>query len=489
MTVRAILVARVSTKRQASQGHYSLDAQFRMMRDVCERRGIEVWEERLEPGKSAFTPNLHQLPVLHQTILDIEAGKANALVMHETTRLARNEQLGHHILDRLTSCGASFINSLMEIDYTSPEGRQFFNQEVGMAAYSSRKTSQHAKKSKREQFLMGLQVGQVPFGYIAQLSADGSPNRKVPMEIVPLEAAAIKQAFQNWALGTNAHQLTREWNDAGFKPRSTKGLDYFQPQTIRGILQNRVYLGEVQHLGEWRQGLHEPIVTPEEFDAAQRPKLVVARRVHDPLLLRGVAKCPEGHRLYDHRVRHSPRNTDQRHAYYREPSLDFHRPCAQAGKLWRAAEPDAQIEALLRSLAMDGDWLAFVDASARGGARDTTHERRRLEQRIDRLQGEYLDGHMTKERYFERRAECERGLAQLVAVDTPLAITASRLNSWVGLWDGASADARNMACRLVFDSVELDFVQREVKLVPNAEFESLLDARARYVRQDWPGPG
>ena len=199
--LRGILVARVSTKRQAAQDRFSIDSQFRMMRDSCVRREIQIEEERVEPGRSAFTPYLKQLPVLDQALRDIEAGKANCLVMHETTRLARNEQLGNHLLDRLADCGGSFINSLMDIDYTTPEGRMFLNQEIAMAAYTSRKTAQHSAKGKREQFLQGLFMGQIPFGYVAPLNAEGKPNRKVAAIIVPDEAKAIRKAFDDYALG------------------------------------------------------------------------------------------------------------------------------------------------------------------------------------------------------------------------------------------------------------------------------------------------
>ena len=59
---------------------------------------------------------------MHQAILDIEAGLYDVLAMHESSRLARNEQLANHILDRLDACGAAFINSLIDVDYTTPEG-------------------------------------------------------------------------------------------------------------------------------------------------------------------------------------------------------------------------------------------------------------------------------------------------------------------------------------------------------------------------------
>ncbi len=116
--------------------------------------------------------------------------------MHESSRLAWNEQPANHLLDRLTACGAAYVNSTIDIDYTTPEGRVFFNNEASMNAYSSRKTSQHTRKGKLEQFLQGLQVGQIPFGFEAQLSPDGTPNRKLPAISVRDEAELIRRAYQ-----------------------------------------------------------------------------------------------------------------------------------------------------------------------------------------------------------------------------------------------------------------------------------------------------
>lgn len=487
--LRGILIARVSTKRQATQDHFSIDAQFRAMRECCGRRGIEIVEERLEPGRSVFTPHLDQVPVLKQTVIDIEAGLANCLVMHETTRLARNEQLGHHIMDRLTDVGAQFINSMMDIDYTTAEGRLFFSQENSAASYSSRKTSWHSKKSKREKFLRGLSNGKPPFAYAHALKADGTPDGTKPFDVVPEEAEALRKAFADYSLGVNAHTIARELTARGLRPRSPRGLDYFQPQTVRDMLRNPFYMGKVKHLKEVGDGLHEPIVTEEEFNAAQRPVAKVQQRIHPPQLLRGVATCSEGHRVYDQHVRRTGKEHYTPHHYYREPSAEFERICPQAGKLWAAAEPDRRVEAVLRTMALDHDWLEYVEHQARAGGRDTAKERERLQARLDRAQDDYWAQRCSRDRWLKVYDECTAGLARLAASQTPLAVTSSRLTSFWALWEGATAEVKNETCRLVFASAVLDFERRELSLVPNPEFEPLFRARSGYVEQDSPGRG
>lgn len=365
----------------------------------------------------------------------------------------------------------------------------FFNQEVAMATYTSRKTSQHSAKGKREQFLQGLLVGQIPFGYLPQLNDEGNPNRKVPVVIVPAEADAIRKAYEDYAMDANAHQIAREWNEMGFKPRSTKGLTYFQPQTVRDILRNPLYKGMVTHLGETQPGQHAAIVTEAQFAAAQRPVGKVKKRVHPPLLLRGIATCPYGHRLYDLNAIRKGQAHYATHHYYREPSRDFERPCPQAAHIWTVKEVDPQVEAVLKTLALDRDWLDYVQAEAQAGGRDTRKERERLQTRMDRAQQDYWDGRLPKEKWDQIYLDCTTGLAALTATETPINEASRRIMSFWSLWEGASAEVKNETCRLVFESVVLDFQERMIGIKPHPEFEPLLDARSAYVGQDSPGPG
>ena len=54
--------------------------------------------------------------------------------------------------------------------------------------------------------------------------------------------------------------------------------------TARLILQSRIYLGEVLYNGEWFPGSHEPLITPEEFEAAHRGFIPGRRRVSREVL-------------------------------------------------------------------------------------------------------------------------------------------------------------------------------------------------------------
>ena len=488
---RGILVARVSDPRQAREDRYSIEAQFRFMRECCLRRGIEIIDERIEPGTSAFTPDIRQLPVLHQTVLDIEAGVANAPVMHESSRLARNEQLANHLLDRLTACGAAFINTMSDVYYTTPEGRMVFNMEAGMAAYTSRKTAQHSKKGKLEQFLQGLQVGQIPWAYTAQLHPDGRPNRKLPAVQVPFEAEAMRRALLDRPLGRTPNDIAREWNALGFKPRSVRGIERFGPQTVRAMLANPYYMGYVTHLGERRLGLHEPIVSEQEWLAAQRPTARITRRQFPPLLLQGIASCARcGHGIYPARPLKGPKHPGEHYAYYREPSRDFNRECPDAGLLWPSSEPDRLVDELMVSLAMSRDWLAHVFEEAMKLPEDVADRRRELEQTLRRVQKEYFAGRLDDLEYRALRRDYKVELSLLPAARGDLLAALEQFQSFGSLWTPASAEARNDTCRIVFEDIRMDMRSRTLRFCPAAEFEPLFQLRSGlYVTSIPPAPG
>lgn len=487
MNRRGILIARVSNKSQ--EDAFSLEAQMRQMRECCARRGIEIVDERVEPGTSAFTADLSRLPVLQQALFDIEAGTANALVMHESSRLARNEQLANQVLDRLIAAGAAFVNTTMDMDYTTPEGRMFFSNEASMNAYHSRKTSQHSKKGKLEQFLQGLPVGRIPFGYTVLRNAEGESDRKVPPVPLEVEGPLVRGAFLDRPLGRGFEDMARDWNARGLRSQSGRP---FTRRTLQAIIENPFYKGFVSHHDELRQGLHEPLVTEDEWAAAQLPKVRVVRKRLPPLLAQGLATCSAcGHGLYPSRPRKGPSHAGEFYAYYREPSRDFHLQCPDAGLLWQSAEPDQALDELMASLTMSPEWLEFVRSEAAKVPDAAAERRTELEESIRRVRKEFFNRRIEEDEYNSYLDQYERELSTIPTRRADLVAAVEQFESFGELWKLASPDAKNDACRVVFESVVFDLRARrivEVRAAP--EFDPLFQLRqSLYVRYSQPGRG
>lgn len=114
-------------------------------------------------------------------------------------------------------------------------------------------------------------------------------------ELVPNDdAAVVRRIFRLRAEGRSYRDIESE-----------VGIKY---STVRAILQSRIYLGEVLHSGQWYPGNHEPLVTEEEFRAADKAHIAGSRRSKD--ILSGRVTCglcgrraaiqyaPDGRALY-----------------------------------------------------------------------------------------------------------------------------------------------------------------------------------------------
>ena len=492
---KAIALLRVSKERNARDDHYSIPAQRAEITLFAERMQKTIVRFAEEPGTSAFTWDVRSIPELQSALLDIEAGLAKYLIVHESSRLARNERLAHEIMDRLDACGGVFMNvSMGGLDYTTPEGRLIYGQEANLNAYLSRKISQHSKKGKQQQFEQGLPVGKIPFCYTEATvtDPDGAVRkvRNLPPVIIPEEADAYRKAIQDFITGISPNVISRQWNAQGLKPRSVRGLEVFVGMSVRAMLENPFYAGYVTHNGAKHKGRHEPVVDEETWIAAQKPRQRIIRRSLPPPLLRGLARCArcQGN-VYGIRVRNSAKTPDQFHYYYREPSPDRNLPCPDGNELWKQSDPDARVEAAIRSLGMGADWIDFVEQEARKIPDGGSEQRAKLEATRKRLQREYIAGRLNEAEWDSLHRDLTDQLAVLPVAHAPVLDLLRRFTTFADLWDSASAETKNEACRLVFESVILDFKQESVEMRPWSEFVPLFEARAHYVTCISPGRG
>ena len=95
------------------------------------------------------------------------------------------------------------------------------------------------------------------------------------------EAEIIKLIFSKFNWGSNAAEVARQLNDMGYRTRNNKCFD---GRGVRYILQNPIYAGYIRWSKDGRmasnrrfdsenfivvKGEHEPIISDEEFKAAQ----------------------------------------------------------------------------------------------------------------------------------------------------------------------------------------------------------------------------
>ena len=89
------------------------------------------------------------------------------------------------------------------------------------------------------------------------------------------DAPIVRRIFRLRAEGLSCREIESE-----------TGIKY---STVLGILGSRIYLGEVLFRGAWSPGIHEPLITRAEFEAAQFGRLGKRRQSRD--VLSGFVRC------------------------------------------------------------------------------------------------------------------------------------------------------------------------------------------------------
>jgi hypothetical protein len=150
--------------------------------------------------------------------------------------------------------------------------------------------------------------------------------------------------------------------------------------------------------------------------------------------------------------------------------------------------PDTIVERTVRALGLDRDWIEYVETQARTAPEASLDRCREVEAYQERVRRDFHAGRTSEETWARIFDETQRELAALPKLPNNLAKLGQRVKSFAELWDGASAEAKNQTCRVLFEEVILNMRAETVEFTPWPEFRPLFDARAHYVTQTVPGP-
>ncbi len=258
--VRAAVYHRVSSEEQVEG--YSLDAQQRATAAYCAAHGWELMQEYRDEGKSAWTDDISKRPAFARMIADAEAGRLDVIVVHKLDRFARNLLTTLETLQRLERAGVGFVSISEQMDFTTPIGKVILATLAAFAQYYSDNLATEVKKGKGERKKQGLYNGVLPFG-----TAKGRDGVPVPH---PEAHAGLVLAFELAAAGKTDREVAQALTAVGYRTTGNRGANPFTKDTVRVILQNRFYLGELPDgEGGWLPGKHAPLLDPDLFTRAQ----------------------------------------------------------------------------------------------------------------------------------------------------------------------------------------------------------------------------
>jgi site-specific DNA recombinase len=201
----------------------------------------------------------------------------------------------------------AFVSVSEQMDFTTPMGKMFPAMLGALAQYYSDNLGHETKKGKHERKRQGLFNGVVPFGL--KKGPDGLP---VPD---PETYPGLLLAFKAAAEGKSDREVAVLLNQAGYRSTGNRGPNPFRKDSVRGILTNRFYLGNLPDGTEgWIPAKHAAVLDPERFEATQAARAMHSRHRHSVPMptrtysLSGQAICGHcGGRLHLHSKSDRPR--------------------------------------------------------------------------------------------------------------------------------------------------------------------------------------
>lgn len=445
--------ARVSTENQLE--NYSIEEQCGRLRAFCAAKGWTLGELYVDGGYSGGNTDR---PALRRMLARIRQGGVDAVVVCKLDRLSRSQKDTLTLIeDELMAHGADFVSISENFDTSTPFGRAM----IGMLSVFA----QLEKDQITERFTMG-RIGRSRAGYYhgGSRPPTGYDYRDGLLQVNEYEAIQVREAFALFLSGKSVNAVSRALS-ARYSPSWT-------PAKVLRVLKNTVYAGKVHFRKQDYDGVHQPLVSPGDFQAAARLLGPGSRReaaktapqrtpFRAGYFLSGLvwcarcgARCSAGHGRYRcySRSKCSPR-------LVRDPDC--------ANRDWPIGELDALVLAELERLLSPG-LLADVLRSA-PGAPPPAPEPAALQKRLDgigvqagRLIGLYQVGSLPREE-LERRAQAlqrerERLQEQLDApppAPPPQGEGEAARRFWAGFAAGDMDSRRALASSLV-ERIEVD---------------------------------
>jgi DNA invertase Pin-like site-specific DNA recombinase len=251
---------RVSTEDQVE---YSPDAQAARCREYARLHDlgpITVLRDEGWSGKNLERPRMTELLAL------IEAGRAAHVIVWRLDRLSR-DTMDLSRLVRLCEHHGVTLHSVNEggIDVSTAAGRMNVGIHGVFAQFYREHIVENVRMGMEQKARTGHWQNRAPTGY------DMVNGYLVANEQAPL----VRRVFQLRTQGASYAAIETE-----------VGLCY---STVRQVLHNRVYRGEVRLRDQWFPGIHEPLIDAATWDAVKRAHVPGRRRGRD--LLSGRVRC------------------------------------------------------------------------------------------------------------------------------------------------------------------------------------------------------
>lgn len=378
-TVRCAIYTRKSTDENLDTDFNSLDAQREAAESYIASQREAGWAAMPDRyDDAAFSGGTLERPALQRLLQDIEAGKIDCVVTYKVDRLSRSLLDFAKLVEVFDRHGVTFISVTQSFNTTTSMGRLTLNMLLSFAQFEREVIGERIRDkvaaSKQRGMYMG---GTPPLGYDVV-------NKKLIVN--PGEADLVREIFRRFITDGSTTRLakalaaegktTKAWTTKEGKVRA--GSPWHKGHIYR-LLNNRLYLGQIEHNGNVYPGEHSAIVSQGDWDKVHAILSENCRaranrtRAKVSGLLKGVIRC--GHCDTAMGITYTKKKgTTTHYRYYL---------CTHAAKAGYAACPvrtvpageiEASVVALMRRSLMAPEVAARTYREARGLAPDVADE-------------------------------------------------------------------------------------------------------------------
>lgn len=292
------LYTRVSTTEQAEEG-YSIKEQETRLRSYCSAKGWTIAGIYSDPG---FSGSNTDRPALKDLVADVREKKIEAVLVYKLDRLSRSQKDTLELIeDVFLKNGVNFISISENFDTSTPFGMAIIGILAVFAQLERQQIKERTSIGKKARAKEGLwKGGTTPAGY-------EYIDKEKRLVVVPFEAEQVREIFRLYNAGTPIRAIERIFSEKGY---SWRGCSW-NTKNIRHALGNVIYTGKIINSGVIYDGLHDPIISQEDFEAAairlQAGKEIWknnTRSGKNPALLTGLLFCARCGARY-HKINYS----------------------------------------------------------------------------------------------------------------------------------------------------------------------------------------
>ena len=283
---KVAIYVRVSTTSQAEEG-YSIEEQIDKLESYCKIKDWTVYKVYTDGG---FSGSNTERPALERLIKDANKKKFDTVLVYKLDRLSRSQKDTLFLIeDVFIKNGIEFLSLQENFDTSTPFGKAM----IGLLSVFA--------QLEREQIKERMQLGKLGRAKAgksmmwAKTSYGYDYHKETgTMTINPVQSLAIKFIFESYLSGRSITKLRDDLNE---KFPKEKPWNY---RAVRKILDNPVYCGYNQFMGEIYKGNHEPIISKEVYDKTQKELKIRQRTAAENVnprpfqakyMLSGIAQC------------------------------------------------------------------------------------------------------------------------------------------------------------------------------------------------------